>query len=447
MRDSFRAYYPLNNDELIQIWADGIIVLDTNTLLNFFRYTQSTRDEFLGVLEKLRESLWIPHHVGLEFHRRRLGVISTTSEAFTKVTESLSKAKRDISATLNEYKHHPSLNRNEVLNEVGDFIDALTEKLATRQRQHHERVVGNGDADQTFHRISNLFSSRVGKALTEEELTSLYEEGKTRYEREIPPGYKDKDDSNPNQYGDLIIWKEILNFGAETKKPVVFVTDDAKEDWWWKHRGKTQGPRVELIDEYWAHAEHRIHFYEPLRFLEYAKEQTNARISSESLEEVEEVSSANSRAHRVLRERKKELETQQAHLLRQLEHRQSERTSLPQRHELREELEELEEQQQALESHRMRLQQQSDFLNRNYSAQSSESEAHEDFESLALRRKKLDKVESHLASLNNRRDHIEGRLRHGEERAHRMTRAWEKRMRLTQEELHEVGLALDELKK
>lgn len=279
LRNSFRAYYPPTNGELAEIWTDGIIVLDTNTLLNFFRYTPSTRDEFLGVLEKLHGSLWIPHHVGLEFHRRRLGVISTTSEAFSKVTESLTRAKKDIASTLDGYKHHPSLNRSEILREVGDFFANLSQKLGTQHEEHHQRVVTGGDADQTFQRISDLFSGRVGKALTVDELDFLYEEGKTRYEQKVPPGYKDKDDSDSNQYGDLIIWKEILNLGAEKKQHVIFVTDDTKEDWWWIHRGETQGPRVELVDEYWEHAERRIHFYEPLRFLEYAKVRTNTEIS------------------------------------------------------------------------------------------------------------------------------------------------------------------------
>jgi hypothetical protein len=445
VRDSFRAYYRPTDDELAEIWAESIIVLDTNTLLNFFRYTPSTRDEFLGVLEKLKGSLWIPHHVGLEFHRRRLGVISTTSEAFTKVTDSLTKAKNDIAATLNGYKHHPSLNRSDLMTEVSDFFQSLTEKLDTQQREHNERVIGKRDAELTFDRISDLFSDKVGKAFTSDELVSIYEEGKTRYAEKTPPGYKDKDDSNPNQYGDLVIWKAILKLGAEKKQPAIFVTDDTKEDWWWKPGGETQGPRVELVDEYWAHAERRIHFYEPLRFLEYAKERTNSQISRESLEEVEEVSSANSRAQRVLRERRGTLEDQRARLIRQFERRESESLNPSQRRALHEELESLTDELRTFEPHLEMLRDQAVELKRNFDTHGDDTGPKEFPEHFARQREEMGHLERHLLLLNRRRESIERKLRRGIDGEPRMHQVMERQMSRLQNELQEVDLALEEL--
>lgn len=444
MRNSFRAYYRPTDNEIAEIWHDGVIVLDTNTLLNFFRYTPSTRDEFLGVLEKLHASLWIPHHVGLEFHRRRLTVISTTSDAFTKVAESLTKAKKDIAGALNEYKHHPSINRTELLEEVGGFLDGLTTKLAKQATEHQARVVGSGDAEQTFQRISDLFSGHVGTAFTEAELAAIYEEGKRRYEDKTPPGFKDKDDSNPNQYGDLVIWKEILKLGADRKQPVIFVTDDAKEDWWWKHGGETQGPRVELIDEYWASAERRIHFYEPLRFLQYAKEQTNTSISRESLEEVEEVSNANSRAQRVLRERRQQLEAQQANFTRRIERAHRERHSASPSAELRSELDALAAQERALQSHIHILQGQLTETPKGYQPDTPESEANFYPRSHA-RREEVESIGRHLATIRRQRDLLEKKLRLGEGSEDRLEQMWQERLLANQAELVEVNLALDEL--
>lgn len=445
MRDSFRAYYRPTDNELAEIWSEGIIILDTNTLLNFFRYTPGTRDEFLGVLEKLQGSLWLPHHVGLEFHRRRLGVISTTSEAYGRITDSLNKAENDIGTTLNGYKHHPSINRGELLNEVRDFFAALAQKLEVQKGEHHDRVVKRGDAEQTFQRISELFAGKVGTAFTREEHDLICEEGATRYENKVPPGYKDKDDKNPNQYGDLIIWKEILRLGAEKKLPVIFVTDDTKEDWWWKPGGETQGPRVELVDEYWSEAQRRIHFYEPLRFLEYAKERTNSQISRESLEEVEEVSSANSRAQRVLRERQGRLEEQQARLIRQLERRRTEQLSASERHELHSELEMLGGQHRALEAHLGMLQEQREHHMRNFDAHRHATDSKEALASVSEDRDEIAQLEAHLSALSRRRDVIDRQLRRGSESDQRVQQMWERQMHQLQDELHEVNLALDEL--
>lgn len=258
-----------------------------------------------------------------------------------------------------------------------------------------------------------------------------------------PPGFKDKDDSNPNQYGDLVIWKEILNLGAEKKQPVIFVTDDAKEDWWWKHGGETQGPRVELVNEYWAKAERRIHFYEPLRFLQYAKKQTNTNISRESLEEVEEVSSANSRAHRVLRERKQQLEGQQASYARQIETHLG-RNSPSQLAELHSELETLVAQEQGLKAHIKMMRAQTAEAADGYRRDSSESPS-DFFKRIDGQREEIENLERHVSTMTVRRDSLEKRLRRGDSGEDRLERAWRERLLSNQAELNEVNLALEEL--
>ena len=47
MRDGFRAYYAPSADEFERLWSEAIIVFDANALLNLFRYSAATRDEWL----------------------------------------------------------------------------------------------------------------------------------------------------------------------------------------------------------------------------------------------------------------------------------------------------------------------------------------------------------------------------------------------------------------
>ena len=53
-------------------------------------------------------------------------------------------------------------------------------------------------------------------------------EGNDRYEKKIPPGYKDAIKKSGildnNAYGDLIVWKEILRFSKKEKKNIIYVT-------------------------------------------------------------------------------------------------------------------------------------------------------------------------------------------------------------------------------
>lgn len=61
MRQHYLGYYPPSNEELEELWTQGLVVLDANTLLNFYRYTKSTVAEFWRVLDQLADRLWIPH--------------------------------------------------------------------------------------------------------------------------------------------------------------------------------------------------------------------------------------------------------------------------------------------------------------------------------------------------------------------------------------------------
>ncbi|MEB4614785.1 PIN-like domain-containing protein [Leucobacter sp. M11] len=446
LRESFRAYYKPSDSELSEIWAEGHIILDTNALLNFFRYTPGTRDEFLTVLKKLSSSLWLPHHVGLEFQRRRLTVISSTADAFNKVTEALTKAESDIASTLNGYKHHPSLNRSELNEKLSSFFGSLTTELKEQQDAHKDLVIGKREAEQTFDQISDLFTGKVGPSFAEDELESICVEGKTRYEKQIPPGFKDKNDKDPNQYGDLIIWKEILRFGAESKKPVIFVTDDAKEDWWWRSEGKTQGPRVELVNEFWEAAAQRIHFYEPLRFLEYAKVRTKTSISTTSLEEVEEVSSANSRAQRILRERQQAMELQQKHLVRRLEQRsKQEELGNFASHGMNEDLHKLDMEKNELENEIALLQLKRHYFESELETVDDQEARHAFFNKVKNNEQNIVTLEHKLRSLIHSRDLIMHRISDPGPSGGMSRATLERQLHHLQHKLAEVNLALEEL--
>jgi len=295
MRTAFRGHYPPNEEELEDIWNNGLLILDTNALLNLFRYSKSTRDDFVRALGARAGSLWLPHQVGLEFHRRRLDVINQQNTAFDEIETALRSARDITQKALRKFDRHPSLDTAELVKKVEANADAIARLVALAREQHAETVIAGGENERTFAEITHLYDGRVGPPFDEEGLQKLYQCGASRYDKKIPPGYADSQKPEPDRYGDLVIWKQILEKGIEVTKPAIFVTDDAKEDWWQKSYGKTVGPRVELVAEYFAAAGSRIHFYSPERFLGYAKEQGTA-VSQESLSEVEQVSTARSTA-------------------------------------------------------------------------------------------------------------------------------------------------------
>ncbi len=133
----------------------------------------------------------------------------------------------------------------------------------------------------------------------------MYEQGKDRYEQRRPPGYLDKGKSKQDdqfyfagdlvikrEFGDLIIWFQIIKEATNKKlEHIIFITDDDKDDWWWTYKGKTIGARPELVEEIKQKAGVKsFYMYNSARFLKYAKEFLGAEINQETINQVKEIS-------------------------------------------------------------------------------------------------------------------------------------------------------------
>ena len=53
MKDLFPGFFKESEANLKKAWDESIFVFDANILLNFYRYSDSTRKELLSLLDKL----------------------------------------------------------------------------------------------------------------------------------------------------------------------------------------------------------------------------------------------------------------------------------------------------------------------------------------------------------------------------------------------------------
>lgn len=289
MREIFRGYYPPTDAEREQLWDEGEIVLDTNSLLNLYRYTDSTRESFVNVLTTFQERLWIPAQVGLEFHGRRLDVIEDQRAAFQSVRRSFEGLEKSFEGDVMRYKRHPSLDAPAILSKLVYALDSLKTQLGERETSDAVKL-NRMDSDDILDSVTTLFADRVGLPSTDEELSKIYKEGAARYQNSIPPGYKDNSKGEPGKYGDLVLWKQLLEHASAKRSSAIFVTDDGKEDWWRIFRGQKLGARPELVDEYFAASGARVYFLTPEQFLREAQSRSQARVAEETLAEVKDVS-------------------------------------------------------------------------------------------------------------------------------------------------------------
>ncbi|MGY0779822.1 PIN domain-containing protein [Azospirillum argentinense] len=292
MRSQFREYYPLSEGEFDDLWRTGLIVLDTNVLLRLFRYKQQTANDFLAILEKLEHRLWLPHQVGWEFQRRRLGKIDEARKAYNSIVQTFrtcENAIRNEMASLKEFGIHPLL-------DLEKHITALTEHLEQSIRDiedQYSKSPPSSHYDSLFDKISKIYTDSVGTSFSLPELESIYKEGDMRYPAKIPPGFGDnktKKDRPPQElYGDLIIWKEILRHAKDNEIGVIFVTEDTKIDWWDRtDDGKTIGPLPALRREFFTETNQLFHMYRVGQFAERAAKMLELNINKESTEELKQ---------------------------------------------------------------------------------------------------------------------------------------------------------------
>lgn len=95
MDERFFEFYPRPDGVLDEIWRDGIVVLDTNTLLNVYKMSRPAQSEIMGLLQHsdIQNRLWIPSQVYEEFLRNRETVIKSVKGEFGKAKQHLTAMK------------------------------------------------------------------------------------------------------------------------------------------------------------------------------------------------------------------------------------------------------------------------------------------------------------------------------------------------------------------
>jgi len=296
MRNKFSEYYPMNKEEYQQLWDSAIFVIDTNVLLNLYRFSNDVSLELLKIFKSLANRLWIPYQVAWEYHNRRRKVIIKLENSYNNIIKIIDNNLEDIDNKLKVFKKHPFLDIDYIINKIKKYMEGIKKDL----RKKKERFPNWFSKDEIMNKVTEIFDNKIGKEISKDELTKIYKEGKKRYNNSIPPGYKDgrvdtsevTEYSNNNKklatYGDLIIWFEIIKKAKKEKKPIIFITEDKKEDWWLIIDGRTVGPRYELIREIKDKAGVKFYMYDIYNFQKYAKEYLKAQIKEKTFKELKE---------------------------------------------------------------------------------------------------------------------------------------------------------------
>lgn len=306
MKNKFKEFYKYSDAEIKKIWQECVFVFDTNVLLDLYRYNNTTSDKYIGILKKIKDEnrIWIPHQVGLEFHKRRIIQIADLKNSYSKIRSILDTSIKDAQKKIEDkyHKEHPFLDLKEISNELDSCLKKITLSINKNEKSHPDWV----NKDNILGELNKIFKDSIGEEYLKEKLDEIYKEGKERYSNDVPPGYKDASKDNEREYGDLILWYQIIDKANELKKPIIFITRDKKEDWWWIQSGTVIGPRHELKKEIQDKAGVDFHMYDPEKFLELAGEYYKQIVDKKILQDVKRVKSLEERnyvVHKILHSR------------------------------------------------------------------------------------------------------------------------------------------------
>lgn len=283
MRSKFKSFYQPNvKDKKIDeiLTSDKVLfILDTNILLNLYRYKEETRKDFFNILEKIKKRIFIPYHVALEYQKNRIGVISEQNKELRKFVDHiklleitnesiLNVTKGDINQVYGRIiKKYPDL--KELISTITRaYKESCTKPLTDLQEQLEKKIKENIkiNSQDTIRDNLDKLGLLIGEPFTQTQLNEIYKIGAERFQNKISPGFGDDKIKSElvfsyynrvyqQKFGDLIIWEQIKGFLKDKKeyKYIIFITDDQeKNDWVEKIEDdglKFVGPKIELISE------------------------------------------------------------------------------------------------------------------------------------------------------------------------------------------------------
>jgi hypothetical protein len=236
--ESFKAA-----DEIIK---NGIIVLDTNVLLVLFDTNEKNVIDIRAIYSKYKSQnrLFVPARAAREFANNRANKIGEIFLQIRQLKDNLNSGNFKIS-------QYPILQNNQDYQSlIAEFN--LVQKSIKNSRKHLETLENHIQSWTWNDNVSQLYKEIFTSDIIVEVQRSkedLEKDLAFRIEYKVAPGYKDSKKPDDG-IGDLVIWQTILEIAKDKGKDILFVTNDQKNDWFYKQDKIGLYPKYELFDEF-----------------------------------------------------------------------------------------------------------------------------------------------------------------------------------------------------
>jgi hypothetical protein len=287
MRSEFIGHHPPTADEIDKLWTSAVVVVDTNVLLSLYRLSFGAREKLLEILQESSGRIWIPHQVGYEFHENRVDRIREQQGMGKKVESALDSFKKSFASTLQEYSQNAFFEPRSLQAEWNEVVDDFKSRVRGTHFSKANEYAITPQNDPILIKLARLYEGKVGRKPSGEKLEELHGIASIRFEKNIPPGYKDaKNKPVPRCYGDYVLWWQVIEHAREKDVDILFVTDDKKSDWWWESDGEVLGPDPRLRKEFHDEAGKMFYAYRSNQFVRMFDERRSVPVDEAVVEEI-----------------------------------------------------------------------------------------------------------------------------------------------------------------
>jgi hypothetical protein len=312
MRNSFPGFYGISEDSIGTVFTseNTRFIFDANILLTLYRCEEETRNHFFEIWGNIKDKCWFPHQVCLEYQRNRLKVVKDSRDALDKIPKKMKSSISELKTHIFDGEHNQTISRYSnlkgELSALFDQIDLIVCEFSDNHisaRKDNIDYLNNHDVIRD--KIDELTENHIGLAPQNQGvIDELNKSGKIRYKYNTGPGFADSADKKTNfysfdginydaEYGDFYVWSQILEYVKDNQgSNVVYVSNDAKSDFYYKIEGKIRGPNESLRTEIKKHGAAEFLLQNIDTFLHHANTHLNARIDESVITELTNASFA-----------------------------------------------------------------------------------------------------------------------------------------------------------
>lgn len=208
------------------------IFIDTNIISQLYRLNDDARTDFYNWVRTLQDRFHIPVWAIHEYSKKIYS--NKGKEEYLSELSKINTIRKELEGILpfvTAYIGDPLLvgtvyqsKKSDLISDL-DNVNSVLNKIST--------AINSSNISNHLNKVHSEIEKLNGCILSSdifEIIETLRNYGSTRYEHEIPPGFQDNIKKS-NIYGDLIIWKEILEYSTQNQiKKAILISRDSKSD-------------------------------------------------------------------------------------------------------------------------------------------------------------------------------------------------------------------------